>query len=122
LLWIPYAAVDYFYYHGQMDIRTCYPWYLLLAIIFIRIAIVSFLRPDIAVPIHAPFVSRPLAPAELKRKSTWLKKVVKENCYYQDPELSLGSLAGRSACDLRFSWNTNVVRSESRPERIFTIL
>ncbi len=93
LSWIPYAAVDYFYYHGQMDIHTCYPLYLLLAIIFIRIAIVSFLRPDVVVAFHAPFVSRPLPPAELKQKGTWLKKVVKENRYYEDPELSLGSLA-----------------------------
>jgi putative ABC transport system permease protein len=93
LLWIPYAAVYYFYYHGQMDIQTCYPLYLLLAIIFIRIAIMSFLRPDVVVPVHAPFVSRPLPPAELKQKGTWLKKVVKENCYYEDPELGLGSLA-----------------------------
>ncbi|MCO5946732.1 ABC transporter permease [Mucilaginibacter flavidus] len=93
LLWIPYAAVDYFYYHGQMNIQTCYPLYLFLAIVFIRIAIVSFLRQDVAVPVHAPFVSRPSPPAELKQKGTWLKKVVKENCYYQDPELSLGSLA-----------------------------
>ncbi len=93
LLWIPYAAVDYFYYHGQMDIRTCYPLYLLLAIIFIRIAIVSFFRPDVVVPVRPPFVSRPLPPAELKQKGTWLKKVVKENCYYQDPELSLVLLA-----------------------------
>jgi len=93
LLWIPYAAVDYFYYHGQMNVQTCYPLYFLLAIIFIRIAIVSFLRPDVVVPVHAPFVSRPLPPAKLKQKGTWLKKIVKENCYYQDPELSLGSLA-----------------------------
>ncbi|HTD39386.1 MAG TPA: hypothetical protein VK671_02110, partial [Mucilaginibacter sp.] len=93
LLWIPYSAVDYFYYHSQLDVRTCYPLYLLLAIIFIRIAIVSFLRPDVVVPVHAPFVSRPLPPAELKQKGTWLKKIVKENRYYQDPELSLGSLA-----------------------------
>lgn len=93
LLWIPYAVVDYFYYHGQMDVQTCYPLYLLLAITFIRIAIVSFLRPDVAVPAHAPLVSRLLPPAELKQKGTWLKKIIKENCYYQDPELSLGSLA-----------------------------
>ncbi|MDR3696030.1 ABC transporter permease [Mucilaginibacter sp.] len=93
LLWIPCAAVDYFYYHGQMDMQACYPLYLLLAIIFTRIAIVSFLRPDARVPVHATYVSRPLPPVELKQKGIWLKKVVKENCYYEDPELSLGSLA-----------------------------
>jgi putative ABC transport system permease protein len=35
------------------------------------------------------------APSELKQKGIWLKKVVKENYYYQDPELSLVSLAGK---------------------------
>ncbi len=93
LLWIPYTAVDYFYYHYQLGTHAYYPLYILLAIIFIRIAIVSFLRPEVEVAVHAPFVSRPLQPAELKQKGTWLRKVVKENCYYQDPELSLGSLA-----------------------------
>ncbi len=114
LLWIPYAAVDYFYYHGQMDIRTCYPLYLILAIIFIRIAIVSFFRPDVVVPVHVPFVSRPLPPAELKQKGAWLKKVVKENCYYQDPELSLGSLAeklGLSSHELSRIINTVLKKS-----------
>ncbi len=34
-----------------------------------------------------------LLPTELKQKGIWLKKVIKENRYYLDPELSLGSLA-----------------------------
>lgn len=93
LLWVPYAAVDYFYYHGHTDVRICYPLYLLLAIIFIRIAILASIRPDVNAPVHAPFVSRPLPPKELKQKGMWLKKIIKESCYYKDPELSLGSLA-----------------------------
>ena len=36
---------------------------------------------------------KPSLPAELKQKGTWLKKAVKANRYYQDPELSLTSLA-----------------------------
>ena len=93
LLWIPYTAVDYFYYHNQLGAHTHYPFELLLAIVFIRIAVVSHLRQEtsLSAPAHLPF--KPSPPAELKEKGIWLKKTVKTNCYYQDPELSLGSLA-----------------------------
>ncbi len=40
----------------------------------------------------SPFLKPPL-PAETKQKGTWLKKAVKENGFYLDPELSLPSLA-----------------------------
>jgi ABC-type antimicrobial peptide transport system permease subunit/AraC-like DNA-binding protein len=53
----------------------------------------AFLRSEISVQSDTPTVLKPLLPAELKKKGIWLKKVVKERHYYQDPELSLGSLA-----------------------------
>ncbi len=93
LLWIPYTTVDYFYYHGRLGIRAYEPLYVLLSALFVWIAAAAHLRPDIGVSLPMPFVSRPLLPAELKQKGAWLKKAVKENGYYQDPELSLGSLA-----------------------------
>jgi putative ABC transport system permease protein len=89
LLWIPFIAVDYFGYHYRLGINAYYPLYLLLAIIFTRIAILSFLRPEAG----ARPSFRPLLPAELKQKGTWLKNVVKANRYYQDESLSLNSLA-----------------------------
>jgi putative ABC transport system permease protein len=95
LLWIPYTSVDYFYYHNQFGIQAYYPLYLLLAVMAIWMAVIAFLRPEVGIPADAPSFLKPLLPAELKQKAIWLKKVVKEKCYYQDPELSLVSLADK---------------------------
>jgi len=93
LLWIPYTAVGYFYYHDQLSTHAYDTLYFLLAVIFIRIAVVSFLRAEVAVPVHIPSVARPMLPAELKQKGTWLRKAVEAGLLYQDAELTLGSLA-----------------------------
>jgi len=93
LLWIPFTAADYFYYQHRLGIYAYYPLYLLLTIIAIWMAVVGFLRPGLSVPADAPSFLKPSTPAELKQKGIWLKKIVKANCYYQDPELSLVSLA-----------------------------
>ncbi|MFB9842798.1 ABC transporter permease [Mucilaginibacter ginsenosidivorans] len=93
LLWIPYTAVDYFYYHNQLGIRAYEPLYLLLAATLIGMAARAHLRPEIDVsPDAASFFKLP-PPAALKQKGTWLKNAVKTNLYYQDPDLSLSSLA-----------------------------
>jgi putative ABC transport system permease protein len=93
LLFIPVTAMDYFYYHYHPGIHTYYPLYLLLAVMVIWMAAASHLRQEVNVPGDARSPFKPLPPAELKEKGIWLKKVVKTNCYYQDPELSLVSLA-----------------------------
>jgi len=93
LLWIPFTAVDYFYYHYQLGIHAYYPLYLLLAIISTLMAAAAFLRKEASVLATTPSFLKPQLPAELKQKGTWLKKIVKTNCYYEDPELSLVSLA-----------------------------
>ena len=93
LLWIPFTAVDYFYYHYQLSAQAYYPLYLLLVSMITWMAARAFLRPEIGVQADTAPVLKPLLPAELKQKGTWLKKAVKENRYYQDPELSLSSLA-----------------------------
>ena len=90
LLWIPFTAVDYFYYRYQLGIHTYYPLFLLLAVMAIWMAAIAFLRPDAGVPVLPLKLA---LPAELKQKGIWLKKVVKANFYYQDPELSLVALA-----------------------------
>jgi putative ABC transport system permease protein len=93
LLWIPFTVVDFFYYHYQLGIHAYYPLYLLLAVMMIWIAAAAFLKPEVSVsPNPRSFLKLP-PPAELKQKGIWLKKVVKANLYYQDPELSLSSLA-----------------------------
>ncbi|WP_121808177.1 ABC transporter permease [Mucilaginibacter kameinonensis] len=92
-LWIPFVAVDYFYYNQQLGAQAYYPLYLLLMLMIIWMAARAFLRPEItALPITAP-VLKPLLPEELRQKGIWLKRAIKENLYYQDPELSLSSLA-----------------------------
>jgi len=93
LLWIPFIATDYFYYDYQLGIQAYYPLYLLLMSTLIWMAARAFLRPEATVQADNLPVLKPLLPAELKQKGAWLKRVVKENNYYQDPELSLSSLA-----------------------------
>jgi putative ABC transport system permease protein len=92
LLWIPFTAADYFYYHYQLSTQAYYPLYLLLAVMIIRMAVVAFLRPEVGVPAPTPFLKPPL-PAELKQKGLWLRKAMETGRHYQDAELSLGSLA-----------------------------
>jgi putative ABC transport system permease protein len=93
LLCILYATVDYFYFHYKLSVQDYYPLYLLLAVITIWMAVVAFLRPEVGAPAATVSVLKPVPPAELKQKGSWLKKVVKRNRYYRDPELSLSSLA-----------------------------
>ncbi|HEY4326625.1 MAG TPA: ABC transporter permease [Mucilaginibacter sp.] len=93
LLWIPYTAADYFYYHHQLSIHAYYPLYLLLAGMIIWIAAIAHLRTVADVRAETPSFLKPLLPTDLKRKGTWLKKTMQANLYYQDPELSLNTLA-----------------------------
>ncbi|HJP62005.1 MAG TPA: ABC transporter permease, partial [Mucilaginibacter sp.] len=93
LLWIPVTAIDYFYYQYQLSSQTYFPLYLLLASTIIWIAARAFLRLEAGSLPGTASVLKPSLPAELKQKGIWLKKNVKANLYYQDPELSLSSLA-----------------------------
>lgn len=93
LLWVPFTAVDYFCYRFHLNVYAYYPLYMLVALMVIWIAARSYLRtrPDekagiIQYPNPANF-------PELRQKAIWLKKTVKENGYYLDPELSMPSLA-----------------------------
>ena len=90
LLWIPFAAAGYYY---ELGVHFYYPLYFLLGVITIWMAARAFSRPEIRQATDLPPFLKPLLPAELREKGIWLKKIVKENRYYQDPELSLGSLA-----------------------------
>jgi putative ABC transport system permease protein len=90
LLWIPFTAADYHYQSGN---HVYYSLYLLLVSMITWVAARAFLRPEIGAPTGTIPVLKPLVPAGLKQKGIWLKKVVKEKHYYEDPELSLSSLA-----------------------------
>ncbi|MCR8556410.1 ABC transporter permease [Mucilaginibacter sp. BJC16-A38] len=86
LLWIPVAI-----FSAGLQI-TCF-MYLLLFSMMIWMAAKAFLRPEASEINNPPVFLKPTMPAELKQKGAWLKNVVKENRCYEDPELSLGSLA-----------------------------
>jgi putative ABC transport system permease protein len=93
LLWIPFTAADYFYYHYQLSIHAYYPLYLLLAVMTIWMAAVAFLKQEAGGLIETPPFLKPPLPTEMKQRGIWLKKAVQAGLYYQDPELSLSSLA-----------------------------
>jgi len=90
LLWIPCFAIGFFFH---LSAQAYFPLYLLLMSMLIWIAARAFLRPEVNAQTESIPILKPLLPIELKQKATWLKKVVKENHYYEDPELSLVSLA-----------------------------
>ncbi|MBS1503262.1 MAG: hypothetical protein JST32_14435, partial [Bacteroidetes bacterium] len=90
LLWIPCIAIGYSF---RLGAQTSYPLYLLLMGMMIWIAARAFLRPEVSAQADTASILKPLLPADLKQKATWLKKIVKENRYYHDPDLSLASLA-----------------------------
>ena len=93
LLWAPYTAIDYFYYHNQLNVHAYYLLSLLLASIMFRMAAIAFLRPEVNMVAGTGLLLKLPPPADMKEKSIWLKKVLKANVYYEDPELSLTSLA-----------------------------
>jgi ABC-type antimicrobial peptide transport system permease subunit/AraC-like DNA-binding protein len=93
LLWVSIIALDYFYYHGQLGSYAYYPMYLLLAIMGIWVAALAFLRQEVDVLASPlPFL-KPRLPIEMRQSGIWLKKALQTGLYYQDPELSLSSLA-----------------------------
>jgi ABC-type antimicrobial peptide transport system permease subunit/AraC-like DNA-binding protein len=114
LLWIPFIAADYFYYKNQSGTQFYYPLYLLLISMITWMAARAFLRSEIGSSADVAPVLKPSLPTDLKQKGTWLKGVVKANHYYQDPELSLSSLAeklGLHAHELSRILNTVLKKS-----------
>ncbi|SEO62693.1 ABC transporter permease [Mucilaginibacter sp. OK283] len=93
LLWVPYIAIDYFYYHHQLGIHAYYPLYFLLAVMTTWLSAVAFFRQETSVPAESTALFSAPLPAEMKQRGTWLKKAVQAGLYYQDPDLSLTSLA-----------------------------
>jgi putative ABC transport system permease protein len=91
--WLAYAAADYFGYQNQLGIHVYYPFYIFFAVIIIWTATAAFLRPQAGILVQSSPVSKLPASIELREKGAWLKKRMETNLYYQDPELSLVSLA-----------------------------
>ena len=85
LLWVPLTAADYFYHSGA---HTYYLFYPGVGGMLIWIGAAAHSRPD-----GGELAVKPLLPAGLKQKGTRLKRAVQQNRYYEDPELTLSSLA-----------------------------
>lgn len=94
-LWIAYAAVDYFGYLGERMIQVYYPFYIFFAVMIIWTAAAAFLKPQAGRMAQQDLFVKPSTPAELREKGIWLKQQMQANKYYQDPQLSLVSLAGK---------------------------
>jgi|GEM_PF-730 len=84
LLWVPLTTAVYFYHSGA---QTYYLFYLSVGGMLIWIGAAAHSRHD-----GGELAVKPLLPAGLKQKGTWLKKAVHQNRYYEDPELTLSSL------------------------------
>jgi putative ABC transport system permease protein len=93
LLWIPVIALGYFYHDHQLFTSVCYLLYILLGSMMIWISARAFLLPIVSVQVNPLPVLKTLLPVELKQKGSWMKNAVNINRYYEDPELSLNSLA-----------------------------
>jgi putative ABC transport system permease protein len=93
LLCLLFKGACFFYQHQQLAASFYYPTYLLMAAVTIGLAAAAFLRPELKEPPSVPTILKSSVGAGLKQKGTWLKKMVQENRYYEDPELNLGSLA-----------------------------
>jgi len=90
VLWLPISILDHYYHLGA---QADHPLYLLLMSMMIWMAARAYLRPEATVQPDTPPFIKPMLPADLKQKGIWLKKIIKENRYYEDPELTLNSLA-----------------------------
>jgi putative ABC transport system permease protein len=93
VLWIGYAAVDYFGYRNQFGIHVYYPFDIFFAVLLIWTAAAALLRPQAALIAQPSVAPKPSTSIELRKKGTWLKKTMEANHYYRDPGLSLSSLA-----------------------------
>jgi putative ABC transport system permease protein len=90
VFWVPFQVAA-FYYH--LNIQAAYPFYLAAALMLTWVAVSAYLRPEASMNADTIAVLKPILPAEMKQKGAWLKNVVKTNRYYQDPELTLVTLA-----------------------------
>lgn len=93
VLWIVYAAANYWGCCDQSGIHAYCPLYIFFAVILIWTAVAAFLKPQAGLQARPSAALKPPLPAELREKGIWLKKAMEASLYYQDPKLSLNSLA-----------------------------
>jgi len=93
LLWIFYAAVDFFGYRNEPGLHVNYSFYIFFVVIIIWTAAAALLKPQSAAMAQTDTAFKPLVPPELREKGTRVRRAMEADKYYEEPELSLNSLA-----------------------------
>ncbi|HWB26484.1 MAG TPA: ABC transporter permease [Chitinophagaceae bacterium] len=92
-LWLAFAVIHYIGYRNQPGIQLYYPFYIFFVVMMIWTAAAAFLKPQAAVKAQTPATVKPPVPAELRAKGAWLKRAMEAKKFYENPELTLSSLA-----------------------------
>jgi len=92
-LWLVCAAINFFGYGNQPGVQVYYPFYIFFVVILIWTATAAFLKPQAAVVAQATAPVKQPIPVELRAKGAWLKRAMEANKYYDDPDVSLTTLA-----------------------------
>jgi AraC-like DNA-binding protein len=96
LLWMPFTAIDYIYYHYSLGLSSYFPLYLLLSVMILWIGVEAFLRPEFVVieAAQARIITEPGPPsADLLRLTAWLETEITQNLFYRNAGLTLRGLA-----------------------------
>ncbi|MGC4035116.1 MAG: ABC transporter permease [Chitinophagaceae bacterium] len=93
IVWLVCAIINFVGYRDQSGIQVYYPFYIFFVVIIIWTAAAAFLKPQAAQKAETTAPVKQSIPAELKAKGVMLKKQMEANLYYEDPDLSLTSLA-----------------------------
>jgi putative ABC transport system permease protein len=95
LCYLLFIIKNYYYNHSGIFATSYYPFELLLAMLTIVSACIALSRRESGPISLAPAFVKEAAPSALREKGIWLKRMLKVNAYYQDPDLNLPSLAGK---------------------------
>ncbi|WP_158642812.1 ABC transporter permease [Mucilaginibacter ginsenosidivorax] len=97
LLWMPFTLADFIIYNYGLPITAYYPLYLICTGAVIWVGVTGFLHSQPPIPVPSVPDASSIVPAELRQRSAWLKKTMQTHRYYEDPELSLNTLAVKLA-------------------------
>jgi len=93
LLYIPYVALEYFYFHNGLSIHAQYLWYLLLEVMIARIAATAIVNQEAEALVWSPEMTKSSPTADIMQKGAWLRRAVETGRLYEDPELTVSTLA-----------------------------
>lgn len=110
---LAYAVLDLILHQGKAGPHFCYPFYFFFVVMLCRTAATVLLQPRESAGLVSIAASQPV-PVHLKAKASWLKQEMTARRYYEDPDLSLGTLAekvGLTPHELSRLINTAVKKS-----------